>query len=101
MTITIDIPDNIATVFDAHLRQARGTPDPQSDGSVIIRPRFPEGVKTWIAEAVQANIRDLASQLADQLPGVKTLRDEILAKQQELNNLLRPVVKTAESVTIE
>lgn len=90
---TIDIEESQALAFDTFLRKARGEQEPQADGSIIVRPRFPNGLQSWIEEAVGANLRDLGGQL--DLPNAQLIQEEIAAKQRQLNEMFRPAVRNA------
>lgn len=90
---TIEIEETLALAFDAFLRKARGDQEPQADGTIIVRPRFPNGLQSWIEEAIAANLRDLGGQL--EIPNAQAIQEEIAAKQRQLNDLFRPAVRSA------
>jgi hypothetical protein len=89
MKITITIPDEIAVPADALVKSLKMPPEVQPDGSEVIRPAFPGGLREWAAEAIRQNLENLTHQSPASFPGVKRVRDEQARKQREWEKKLR------------
>jgi len=89
VSIQIDIPQDVHDALANHIRGFQKPPRTTESGDTIIEPLF-RSVADYLAEIVKVNIGKAL--IETPTPAVQQLRAEIDERQQQIENMARPVV---------